>query len=183
MSQKVKSVAVYCASRDCANPKFKESSKRLGKLLAENDLTLVYGGSTVGLMGTVADAALEAGGKVVGIIPQIVIDMNEPKHEGLSEEYMAKAMSDRKDMMEDKSDAFVIMPGGYGTMDETFQVMILKVLGDHDKPIILVNIDGFYDPLFKMFEHFLEQGVIDKSYMEVYKVVDNVEDIIPALQE
>jgi len=183
MGEKVKSVCVYCASRKGTNPEFMNSAKRLGTLIAENDFTLVYGGSVVGLMGTVADAALAAKGKVIGIIPQIVIDYNEPVHEGLTEKYLVKNMSERKQLMEDKSDAFIVMPGGYGTMDELFQVMILKALGDNDKPIIIVNIEGFYEPLFKLIDHFLENELISADYKEVYKVVASVEEAVAALKQ
>jgi len=182
MSEKINSVCIYCASRMGNNPNFEKSSKKLGKLLAENNVTMVYGGSVVGLMGTIADATLDNNGKVIGIIPEVIEKQGERRHDRLTEQYRVKDMHSRKKMMADKSDAFVIMPGGFGTMDETFEILTWKVIGIHDKPVVVVNIDGFYEPFLKLVDHIIEQGVAPASYRDSFVVVDSVEKVLPALE-
>ena len=183
MSNKIKTVCVYCASREGNNPEFLNSSKKLGKILAESEITLIYGGSIVGLMGTVADSVLENGGKVIGIIPEVIEKQGEIRHQNLTEQHRVGDMHERKKLMADKSDAFIAMPGGFGTMDETFEIITWKVIGLHNKPIVFVNVDGFYDPVIKLINHFVENGVVPEFQKNAFRVVNSVEEALPALEE
>ena len=179
----INTACVYCASRMGNNPNFEKAAKEFGKILAENNITMVYGGSVVGLMGATANSVLENGGKVIGIIPEIIEKQGETKHEGLTEQYCVKDMHERKKMMADKSDAFIILPGGFGTMDETFEILTWKTINIHNKPIIFVNIDGFYDPLLKLIDHFVENGVTGEGYRDAFVIVDRVEDVMTKIKE
>ena len=140
------SVCVYCGSSSRVSDTYKDAAHQLGTLLGENGHQLVYGGGRVGLMGIVADATLAAGGSVVGIIPEH-IQVLEVEHTGLTELLVVDSMHTRKRMMVDRSDAFVVLPGGLGTLDETFEILTWKQLRLHDKPIVVANIDGYWDAL------------------------------------
>ena len=142
--------------RDGRTP-YRSDAARLGELCGQNAVDVVYGGGHVGLMGVVADAAMEAGGKVIGFIPERLLDW-EVGHHGISELVVTDNMSDRKDKMVARSDAFAILPGGLGTLDELFEVLTLRQLGYHEKPIILINIDGFWDPLAALVRQVVEHG-------------------------
>ena len=142
----MKSVAVYCGSSFGANPLYVAQAQSLGAALVAHDLTLVYGGGRVGLMGTIADAVLAHGGQVIGVIPDFLAD-KELAHLGCTELHVVKSMHERKLMMADRADAFVAMPGGYGTLEELFEVLTWGQLGLHRKPVALLNVDGYYDHL------------------------------------
>ena len=140
------SVAVYCGSSSGTNPLYTAQAQALGAALVAHNLMLVYGGGRVGLMGTIADAVLAHGGKVVGVIPDFLAD-KELAHLGCTELHIVKSMHERKLLMAERADAFVAMPGGYGTLEELFEVLTWGQLGLHHKPVALLNVDGYYDHL------------------------------------
>ncbi len=140
------SIAVFCGSKSGSNPLFEVQTKQLGYLLAEKNITVIYGGGNKGLMGAIANAALEKKGKVIGIIPKMLSDL-EHKHEGLSELTIVDTMHVRKQMLYEKCDAAIILPGGYGTMDEVFEMLTWNQLSIHNKKIFFLNSGGFYDHL------------------------------------
>jgi uncharacterized protein (TIGR00730 family) len=150
------SVCVFCGSNGGADPAYLDAAARAGRAFAERGLRLVYGGGKVGMMGAIADAALEAGGEVVGVIPQQIFDL-EIGHEGVSELRVVGSMHERKALMADLSDAFVALPGGIGTFEELFEVFTWAQLGLHRKPLGLLDVAGYYAPLEAMLDHAVEQ--------------------------
>jgi len=144
---KLKSVCVYCGSNFNGDEKLRSAIKHLAQNLANHNITLVYGGGRVGVMGIIADDVLELGGKVIGVIPQFLMD-KEVGHSGVTEMIVTDNMHQRKQKMADLSDGFIILPGGFGTLEEFFEVLTWLQLGLHNKPIGVLNVDGFYDPLF-----------------------------------
>jgi uncharacterized protein (TIGR00730 family) len=159
----MKSLCVFCGSSPGNSPRYAALAARVGDLVARRGLTLVYGGGRVGLMGTLADAALAAGGRVVGVIPQMLID-REVGHAGLSQLHVVRTMSERKLLMGDVSDSFLALPGGIGTMDELFEAWTWTQLGLHRKPCALLNQDGYYDPLLQFLDRAVEQGFLQPRY-------------------
>jgi uncharacterized protein (TIGR00730 family) len=142
------SVAVYCGSRFGDSPAFADAARTLGELIGRGGATLVYGGGRVGLMGTVADAVMESGGQVVGVIPQALMD-REVGHVGLTELHVVQTMHERKQLMAERADAFISLPGGIGTLEELYEVWSWQQLGYHDKPVALLNVEGYYDALLE----------------------------------
>ena len=142
----IRSIAVFCGSKTGNNPLFEEHSKQLGYLLAEKNVTLIYGGSNKGLMAAVANAVLEKKGKVIGIIPQVLAEW-EHQHDGITELLIVDTMHSRKQMLYEKCDAAIILPGGYGTCDEVFEMLTWNQLKIHNKKIFFLNSGGFYDHL------------------------------------
>jgi uncharacterized protein (TIGR00730 family) len=161
--------------------RFKDAARALGGELAANGIALVYGGGRVGLMGLTADASLDGGGQVVGIIPSHIRDM-EVDHPGLTELHVVDSMHTRKMMMFDRSDAFVILPGGLGTLDEMFEIITWRQLGIHDKPVVLVNIDGYWDRLLAMIDGMIEAGFAQPAHKDLFKVVAGIDDVVDALR-
>lgn len=174
------SACVYCGSSSRVADVYKAAAHDLGTMLANCGVTVVYGGGRVGLMGIVADAALKAGGKVVGVIPEHIESL-EVGHTGLTELHVVDSMHDRKRLMVDRSDGFVILPGGLGTMDEFFEIVTWKQLHLHGKPIVLVNIDGYWDPLLKLYDHMVDSGFCRPECRELIRVVDAVDGVMAAL--
>ena len=142
----MKSIAVYCGSSAGTNPNYIIQAQALAAVMVTQNLTLVYGGGRVGLMGTIADAVLALGGQVIGVIPDF-LDAKELSHKGCTELHIVKSMHERKLMMADRADGFIAMPGGYGTLEELFEVLTWGQLGLHQKPVALLNVDGYYDHL------------------------------------
>ena len=175
-------VAVYCGSQPGKRPIYMETATQLGETLAKNGFGLVYGGSNVGLMGAVASEALKGGGHVIGVMPEH-LSAREITHTGLTEIHFVKSMHERKQMMVDFADAFVAMPGGGGTLDEFFEVFCWAQIELHTKPVILLNVDGFYDGLFMHFERMIEDGFVRESHRAILKVAKNVEEVIQFLQQ
>ena len=178
----VESVCVYCGSSDHVDQVYKDSAHHLGTLLGSKNIRVVYGGGNVGLMGTVANAALDAGGEVYGIIPSHIADKEVAHHE-LTKLDVVGSMHERKQLMVDNSDAFVILPGGLGTMDEFFEALTWWQLGLHDKQIIIANIAGYWDPLLSLIDHIVEHKFargVDQTYLSI---VDSIEDVMEALKE
>ena len=152
----MKSVAIYCGSSSGNQPLYIQQAQAMGTELAQRGLTLVYGGGRVGLMGTVADAALAAGGRVVGVIPKFLAD-KELAHTGCTELHVVETMHQRKLLMADLADGFVAMPGGFGTLEELFEVLTWGQLGLHGKPVGVLNVAGFYNSLLTLLDHMVGQ--------------------------
>jgi uncharacterized protein (TIGR00730 family) len=155
----MKAVCVYCGSNTGIQPIYAERAARLGERLARDRLTVVYGGGNVGLMGVLADAALSAGGEVVGVIPEQLVGW-EVAHAGLSRLEVVSSMHERKARMFDLSDAFIALPGGFGTLDEMFEMLTWRQLGLGDKPCAFLDVHGFYTPLIAMLDRMVEQGFL-----------------------
>lgn len=151
MSRSIRSVCVFCGSRPGDRPAFAEAARALGTAMAERGITVVYGGAKVGIMGALANAALAKGGRVVGVIPKGLVT-KEIAHDGLSELFLTDTMFERKERMLTLSDAFVTLPGGFGTFDELFETLTLSQIGFHDKPNALLDVGGFFDPLVALMD-------------------------------
>ncbi len=182
-NQSIRSICVYCGSQTGADPAFKSAAQTLGTAIAENDLKLIYGGGTYGIMGAVADATLKAGGHVTGIIPEFLLgkegDVDRVGH--LTSSIITSNMHERKHKMFDHADAFVTLPGGIGTLEELTEIMTWAQLGRHQKPIVIANINGFWDPLTKLISHMSSQGFIHTEQLVKPIVVDKAEDIVPRI--
>ncbi len=176
----IANVAVFCASADGARPIYRAAAEELGRGLAARGLGLVYGGAKVGLMQAVAEAALAGGGRVVGVIPEVLVDL-EVAHEGLTELHVTSTMHTRKELIGRRSDAFVALPGGYGTFEELFEVLAWQTLQLHDKPIVLVNLDGFYDHMITFIDHCVAEGMMTAKKREILLVAQNVADVFRLL--
>lgn len=173
-------ICVYCASSSQINPIYFEAAEKLGKVLLDNNLQLVYGGGSVGLMGRIADTMLAAGGRVTGVIPQFMCEQ-EWDHNGLTELIITETMHERKEKMAFMSDAAVALPGGCGTFEELLEVITWKQLGIFTKPIIIVNIDGYYDPLIEMLNRAIEQNFMRDLHRNIWTVVASAEEVLPAI--
>lgn len=176
----IKNVCVYCGSSNVAD-NYQKAATTLGAAIANEGWGVVYGGGRVGLMGLVADSALKAGGKVVGIIPEHIQE-KEVQHEDLTELHVVDTMHVRKQMMVDRSQAFVILPGGLGTLDELFELLTWKQLGLHDKPIVIVNMDGYWDDMLKTVHHIADQGFMREGDLNLFVEVNSVEEVPEAIK-
>jgi uncharacterized protein (TIGR00730 family) len=165
----MKAVCVYCGSSFGVNPAHSEAARAFGRALVAADLGLVYGGGKVGLMGVIADTVMAEGGRAIGVIPELLVN-KEVGHEGLSELHVVPDMHQRKKMMADLSDAFVALPGGAGTLEELFEVYTWAQLGYHHKPIGVLNIDGFYDPLIALLKHTVSEGFMRQTYFDLLQI-------------
>lgn len=168
-----KSICVYCGSSFGHSPRFAEIATDLGQEMARRGIRLIYGGGRVGLMGKVADAVMTGGGQVTGIIPKHLED-DEVGHRSISELKIVDSMHTRKRMMFDLSDAFVVLPGGPGTLDEAFEVITWRQLRLHDKPVIILNIDGYWDRLIALFDHVIDSGFAKPAIRQHFSVVNSV---------
>ena len=148
----MKHICVFCGSNQGAKPAYKATAQALGQALVKRGLGLVYGGSNVGLMGTIADSVLAAGGTTIGVMPQALVN-KELAHQGLTELHIVNSMHERKALMADLSDGFIALPGGFGTFEEFCEVLTWAQLGFHQKPCGLLNVDDYYSPLIAMFDH------------------------------
>ena len=162
MTSDMKRVCVYCGSRAGNDPRLAAKAAEFGSRLAREQLTLVYGGGNVGLMGVLADAALANGGEVIGVIPRQLVQW-EVAHQGLTRLDVVESMHERKARMFDLSDAFVALPGGFGTLDEMFEMLTWRQLGFGDKPCALLDVDGFYSPLVGMLDRMVERGFVPQD--------------------
>jgi len=176
----IRNVAVFCASAEGVNPMYRAAAEALGRELAVRGIGLIYGGARVGLMGAVAEAALAAGGYVVGVIPEVLVDL-EVAHDGLSELHVTSTMHTRKALMGERSDAFLILPGGYGTMEEMFEVLAWQTLKLHEKPILLLNTDGFYDDLLRFLDVCVVQGLLKPKNRAILLVARTVDEVFALL--
>ena len=171
-------VCVFCGSSANVAEVYKQSATLLGTALGQAGMDLVYGGGHVGLMGIVADAALAAGSRVTGIIPRFLEEF-EVGHEGLDELVITETMHDRKQLMYERADAFVTLPGGLGTFDETIEVMTWTQLGLSSKPVILVNVDGYWDPFLALIRHSIAMGFAKPEHEAILSIVATPEEAIP----
>jgi uncharacterized protein (TIGR00730 family) len=165
-------LCVFCGSSAGNRLEYAEAATQLGRLLAERGLGLVYGGGHVGLMGVLADAVLAAGGEVIGVIPQALVD-RELAHRGLTELHVVVTMHQRKALMADRADAFMALPGGFGTCEEFFEMLTWGQLGIHDKPISLLNVAGFFDPLLAWIDRSLAEGFLRPEHRRLLLVSES----------
>jgi uncharacterized protein (TIGR00730 family) len=182
LMRKIRKICVYCGSSAGADPAFLAAARDFGRILAENDIGLVYGGGDLGLMGAIAHAVLAAGGHVTGIIPHF-LQKRENMLESVQELLVVGDMHERKRLMFEKADAFVALPGGIGTLEELVEQLTWVQLERHDKPVLIADIAGFWAPLLALLDHMREQGFIRRHLEARYLVRDKVENILPALQE
>jgi uncharacterized protein (TIGR00730 family) len=180
------SICVYCGSNTGNDPRYAEAANALGRAMAGAGIRLVYGGGSVGLMGIVARTVMQNGGHVTGIIPQFLKDREVMLRE-VSELVVTADMHERKRTMFERSDAFVALPGGIGTLEEVVEMMTWAQLDRHVKPILIANFNGFWDPLIELFQHMTNQGFLSKAFLGSHvdlpvKFVDTVEAIIPTLR-
>lgn len=178
----IKNVCVYCGSGPGTNPAFVHAATAFGKSLAENGVGLVYGGGSIGLMGAVATGSLDNGGTVTGIIPDF-LTARENAMKRAQELIVTKDMHERKQMMFDRSDAFVALPGGIGTLEELVEQMTWAQLGRHTKPILIANIEGFWNPLLVLLDHMKDTAFIRANLSVDILTADRVEDILPILEK
>lgn len=178
---KINAICVYCGSNAGTEPAFAEAASRFGKILAENGVRLIYGGGSVGLMGTLANAVLTHGGKATGIIPDFLTQRERPRR--LSQELIiTRDMHERKRTMFERADAFVALPGGIGTLEELVEQLTWAQLGRHRKPILIANISGYWDPLLTLVAHMRERAFVPDSLAINFLVTERVEEILPVLR-
>ncbi|HTX50055.1 MAG TPA: TIGR00730 family Rossman fold protein [Caulobacteraceae bacterium] len=180
-SRRLDSVCVYCASSNAAAPEFLAAAESFGTLLAGEGLRLVYGGGSVGLMGACAKAAHTAGGRVLGVIPHFLTSYERPLK--TVETIVVNSMHERKMMMFEEADAFAILPGGIGTLEEVVELLSWRRLGLHAKPIVFLNLLRFWDPMFELLDHIVAQNLVPAEFREVWRSVDTVEELLPAMRE
>jgi uncharacterized protein (TIGR00730 family) len=173
----VKRICVYCGSSPGRNPAYRAAAHALGETLAARGLGLVYGGASIGVMGAVADAVLAAGGEAIGIIPRSLA-VKEVAHAGLTEQHVVPSMHDRKAMMAELSDGFVALPGGWGTIEEIFEILTWAQLGFHEKPCGLLNVAGYYDGLFTFLEHVIEEQFVKPDYRQLLVLEEDADQLL-----
>lgn len=176
-----KYLAVYCGSSTGDNPKYIEQAKILGREMVERDFHLVYGAGNVGLMGIIADEILRLGGEVVGVIPQHLVDM-EVAHTGITELVITDTMHERKAIMADRSDGFIAMPGGIGTLEEVVEVMTWTQLGLHQKPIAFFNVEGYYSKLFEYFRHMINEKFLKPKHIDQLILNDEASTLLKEIE-
>lgn len=174
-----RSLCLFCGSRRGTLPAYREAATELGRAVAERSIRLVYGGGRVGLMGVAADAALDAGGSVVGVIPQFLID-REVGHPGLGEQIVVDTMHARKERMFRLSDAFVSLPGGLGTFDETIEIVTWRQLGHHAKPVFLLDIGGYWSSFTNLVEHAIGHGFAGPEVRGLFRTIESVDALMAA---
>ena len=177
----INNICVFCGSSNGTDQEILKKAELLGKRLAEEKITLVYGGSKLGVMGKVAAGTLDAGGKAIGVIPQF-LKSKEVVHTGLSELITTKNMHERKMIMQERSDGFITLPGGFGTLEELFEIITWAQLGLHNKPIGLLNINGFYDDLICLLATMVEKGFLKPDNFELLLVEENVDRLLEKLR-
>lgn len=177
----MQNICVYCASSTQARPIFFEAAAKLGKTLADNQLRLIFGGGSRGLMGEIADAVLENGGEAIGIIPEFMKDV-EWDHPGVTEMILVDTMHQRKEMLAEMADAIVALPGGCGTMEELLEVITWKRLGLFTQPIVICNVDGYFNPLIAMLERSVEEQFMRPEHLKMWTVVEQPEEVLDAIR-
>lgn len=177
----MKRIAVFCGSSAGTNPIFREIATQLGKSLASKSIGVVYGGANVGLMGAVADGALDGGGEVIGVLPGF-LRPKELAHRGLSRLIMVESMHERKMTMNELCDAVIALPGGFGTFEELFEMLTWEQLGLHDKPIGILNIDGFYQPLLSQLDQMIAEGFLKQENRDMLLVDQSIEGLLKKME-
>jgi len=178
----LKSVCVYCGSRPGEKPCYAEAARGMGKILAASNIELVFGGGDVGLMGLVANAVIDEGGRVTGILPRFLGKVEMPAVR-IHELILTETMHERKALMHERSDGFCVLPGGVGTIEEMVEMISWAYLQQHAKPIVLVNLEGYWDPFLTLFDHIAAQGFSAPDLPQVWRVVDRIEDVIPTMRK
>ena len=173
-------ICVFCGSSSGIRPAYSQAAATVGRLLAMQGSSLVYGGGKVGLMGTLADSVLAAGGKVIGVIPRALM-LKEVGHTGLTELRIVDTMHERKALMAELSDAFIALPGGYGTLDEFCEVLTWAQLGLHNKPCGILNVDGYYDPLLELFQQAIAEGFLQEEHGKMLTVESDPQKLLQQL--
>ena len=177
----IRSVCVYCGSSGAVNQRYRAAAEEIGRSLAAAGIALVFGGGRIGLMGIAADAALAAGGQVIGVVPAALRDA-ELAHQNVSELVVVDTMHDRKRVMAERADAFAVLPGGIGTLDEAFEMLTWRQLGLHDKPIFLVDVAGYWQPLRALLDHIVEQRFAKSLVPRLVEIGPNVAALMAALE-
>lgn len=178
----MKKITVFCGSSSGNNGNYKLQAALLGKMLAHKNIELVYGGAKVGLMGAIADSVLEHDGKVVGVLPAF-LKSKEIAHDRLTELILVESMHERKTKMHELSDGVIALPGGFGTMEELFEMLTWAQLGLHKKPIGILNIDGFYDPLIILLENMVEKGLLKPINRGMLIISDNIDTLLSQMKK
>ena len=178
---KISAVSVFCGSRFGDHPVYRRAAEELGALLAARGIRLVYGGGGIGLMGVLADAALAGGGRVTGVIPEFLVE-HEVEKRDVTDLVVVDSMHARKTRMFDLSDGCVVLPGGLGTLDEAIEVITWKQLRLHEKPVVVVNIDGFWEPFLALVEAVVAGGFAHPAVRDLFTAVDRIEQALPALE-
>lgn len=177
----MKSITVFCGSSYGSEEIYKEQAVLLGQTLAKQNIQLVYGGANVGLMGAVADGALQEGGKVIGVLPHF-LQSKEIAHQDLTELILVETMHERKTKMNDLCDGVIVLPGGYGTLEEFFEMITWAQLGLHKKPIAILNINGFYDDLIKLVQNMVDKGFLKQINQDMLLVSDSIEKLLEKMK-
>ncbi|MFL9834333.1 LOG family protein [Chryseobacterium terrae] len=177
----MKNITVFCGSSFGSEEIYKEQAYLVGKTLAEENIRLIYGGANVGLMGAVADGTIQNGGKAIGVLPHF-LQSKEIAHTNLTELILVETMHERKTKMNELSDGVIVLPGGYGTLEEFFEMITWAQLGLHKKPIAILNIDGFYDDLIKMVQTMVDKGFLKQINQEMLLVSDSINDLLEKMK-
>jgi uncharacterized protein (TIGR00730 family) len=177
----VQSLCVFCGSRQGLDPAYTKAARSLGTMLAEANIRLVFGGGHVGLMGVISNAALDAGGDVIGVIPRSLVE-RELAHAGLTDLRIVGSMHERKALMSDLSEGFITLPGGTGTLEEFFEVLTWAQLGEHEKPCGLLNVAGYYDPLLTVFDQMVNRGFLSEPNRDLVLVESEPERLLQRLE-
>jgi uncharacterized protein (TIGR00730 family) len=177
-----RSVCVFCGSAPGARPSYAKAAEEMGRGLAERGITLVYGGGKLGLMGIVADAVLKNGGRVIGVIPRMLIE-RECAHPSLTRQHVVTTMHERKTLMAEMSDAFVGLPGGMGTFDELVEIVTWAQLGLHAKPVILANIEDYFEPMYRMLDHAVREGFVTTESRARWRNAESVARVMEILEK
>lgn len=178
----MKSITVFCGSSFGSDPIYQEQATLLGQTLANHHIQLVYGGADVGLMGAVADGALDAGGKVIGVLPHF-LQSKEIAHKQLTELILVQTMHERKTKMNELCDGAIVLPGGYGTLEEFFEMITWAQLGLHQKPIGILNIDGFYDDLLNLVQTMVDKGFLKPINRDMLLINNNIDDLLKMMRD
>ena len=177
---KISSLCVFCGSKTGDDPAHEAAARRLGELMTERGITLVFGGGRIGLMGVVADAVLAGGGKAIGVIPEFLKDL-EVGNDDVTEQIVTASMHARKTKMFELADGFVVLPGGLGTLDETLEIITWKQLRIHAKPVVVVNTGGYWSVLEALLQRAVDSGFAHPAVAELFTMVDTPDDVFPAL--
>ncbi len=176
----MKSVTIFCASSTKVAEKYYSATEQLGKILVQNGISIYYGGGKEGLMGRLAETVMKEKGKIIGVLPEFMEALNW-HNPGISELIWTKHMAERKQILIQDTDAIICLPGGYGTLDELLEVITLKQLGQFIKPIVILNTDGYFDPLIAMFRKMRVENFMREMHLEIWKTVDFPIEVIPAI--
>lgn len=176
----MKTICIFTGSSPGHNPQHEAAARSLGGTIAARGMGIVYGGASIGLMGAVADACLDAGGSVIGVMPKALADL-EIAHNGLTEQHIVATMHERKALMADMSDGFLALPGGLGTLDELFEIWTWAQLGEHQKPVAILNVNGFFDPLLAYLDHVVEEGFIKPAHRDMLIVHETADEVLDAM--